>query len=215
MGQREFSCRAGSALLLEGLLRRRRGLGDTGIRWASKALLILGSGEDGGQIEGPLVRQLQLAAGSRQGKGRQQGGTEHSVVFPSPFLPPSRSSMATAFYGSRVPPPRLAAALLLSLRLSTQFHASLPLPLLFLQPNAFSIVPVWPQPPHSSGPARMRPPPHVASPASPALVTCPSLLCLPASPAPVPLFHGGWVQTRLCLHLRPLPHSVLCSVWDP
>lgn len=159
MGQREFSCRAGSALLLEGLLRRRRGLGDTGIRWASKALLILGSGEDGGQIEGPLVRQLQLAAGSRQGKGRQQGGTEHSVVFPSPFLPPSRSSMATAFYGSRVPPPRLAAALLLSLRLSTQFHASLPLPLLFLQPNAFSIVPVWPQPPHSSGPARMRPPP--------------------------------------------------------
>lgn len=122
-----------------------------GMRWASKGLHVFGSGEDIGQKEGHRVRQFQIKAGKGKAGERNPGP---SVVFQSPFLPPSWSSMATAFYEPRVPPlPCLAAALLLNPGLSTQFHASLPLLLLFLQPNAFSIVPVLPQPPHSSRPS--------------------------------------------------------------
>lgn len=115
---------------------------------APRACLFFGSGEDSGRNEGHLVRRFQIKAG--KGKAGERNPGPSVVVFQSPFLPPSWSSMASAFYEPGVPPlPCLAAALLLNPGLSTQFHASLPL----LLPNAFSIVPVLPQPPHSSRPS--------------------------------------------------------------
>lgn len=100
--------------------------------------------------------------------------------------------------GNPLPSPAWAAALLQRPQtLSTQFHASLLLLLLFPQPNAFPLS----LPLHSllilQGPTRMPHFPHVASPEPPALVTHSSLhvllalhLCLPSA---------SEAGTRLCL----------------
>lgn len=100
------------------------------------------------------------------------------------------------------PPPPGLQLYCRGLRLSTQFHASLPLLLLFPQPNAFPIVPVFPQPPHSSRPnSGATLPPCSFFPRAPS--SCSSLhvllalhLCLPSA--------CGLASWRIAVeHIRP------------
>ena len=102
--------------------------------------------------------------------------------------------------GNPLPSPAWAVALLHRPQtLSTQFHASLLLLLLFPQPNAFPLSLSL----HSllilQGPTRMPHFPHVASPRAPSASHSLLPACSP-SPAPVPpLSLRGCVGTRLCL----------------
>lgn len=192
----------------QGMRRSERHMDEFGLRGPAGCRPFSGHGVRVGWAENEVSGQVQCSAWNGAGEG-----PDPSVVFSEPC---SRSSMAAAFYGAKIPSPPLPGLPLYcrDLRLSTQFHASLPLLLLFPQPNAFPLSLSL----HSllilQGPTRMPHFPHVASPR--ARSSRHSLLpaCSP-SPAPVPPFSlGGCVGTRLCLQearggaytsLHPIP----------